>query len=80
VTWLGERVYHEREAELKARVDRRRVRIVHAAELETGIVLEAVLDFPAALAELERSGPEQGIRIDAECVVPEVSVAEEVGT
>lgn len=78
VTWLEERVYHEREAELKARVDRRRVRLVHAAELETGVVLAAVHDFRAALAELEGSGPEQGIRIDAECVVPEVSVAEEV--
>jgi coenzyme F420-reducing hydrogenase delta subunit len=27
--WLEERVYHDREAELKERVDRRRVRIAH---------------------------------------------------
>lgn len=37
--WLNERIYHEREAELQARVDRSRVRIAHAS---VGEVTEAV--------------------------------------
>ncbi len=78
VTWLEQRVHHEREAELKARVDRRRVRIVHAAGLEAALVLEAIKTFRSELAVIEGPAPEHGIHIDDQCDAPEVSVAEEV--
>lgn len=62
--WLNERLYHEREAELKARVDRHRIRLVHAGAGEAREALAALRAFrrdtiglasttPAALAELE---------------------------
>lgn len=66
-TWLEARLFHEREAELQARVDRRRVRIVYAGALERRAVLDALAAFRADIAAL-RSVPAEGeIDIDALC-------------
>jgi ferredoxin len=78
VTWLEERVYHGREAELKERVDRARVRIAHAAEGEPLRVAAELEAFRTEIAAMERTSAEEDINIDLLCEVPEVSVAEEV--
>jgi coenzyme F420-reducing hydrogenase delta subunit len=57
--WLGERVYHGREAELQPRVERARVRIVHIDARERGPPLEALRAFAAEVASL-------GPRVDVE--------------
>jgi ferredoxin len=49
--WLEERLFHGREAELQARVDRRRVRLAHAAEAERGVVAAELAAFRASLPE-----------------------------
>ena len=62
--WLSERLYHGREAELQERVDRRRIRVAHAAAGERVLALRALAGFAkdvAALgmpAELETSAPD----------------------
>lgn len=79
VAWMEERLYHGREAELKDRVDRRRIRVVHTAEAEGGLLAAELLAFRDHVQSM-RSGtpePEEEIVIDTECEVPEVSVAEE---
>ena len=69
-TWLVERLFNEREAELKARVDRRRVRVAHAS-LHDGRALETALhDFGRALARLDAPAGEDGIEVDTECELP----------
>lgn len=69
---LVERMYHEREAELKARVDRRRVRVAHAGASETGEALAALRRFATDTAALAAVTPEISVVIDAECEpVPE---------
>ena len=66
--WLVERLYHEREAELKARVDRRRVRVAHASAGEAGEALAALRRF-AAETPAPVGGPRDGlVRLDTECV------------
>lgn len=79
VSWLEERVHHEREAELKARVDRRRVRIAYAGEAEPLRLFADLQAFRAEVAALHAAEAEEDIEIDVECETPEVSVAEEVG-
>jgi coenzyme F420-reducing hydrogenase delta subunit/Pyruvate/2-oxoacid:ferredoxin oxidoreductase delta subunit len=46
-TWLAERVYHAREAELQARVDRARVSIVHVNASERTVARAALRAFVA---------------------------------
>jgi ferredoxin len=58
--WLEQRVYHDREAELQARVDRRRVRIAHANASESSQALAALRAFAADTASLD------GPRADAD--------------
>jgi len=48
--WLVERMYHEREAELQARVDRDRVRVVHATAAEPDQAVAALRTFAAGLS------------------------------
>lgn len=48
--WLVERVYHDREAELPHRVDRRQVCIIHGASGERREVVQALDEFCARLA------------------------------
>ncbi|HEY9514712.1 MAG TPA: hydrogenase iron-sulfur subunit [Gemmatimonadaceae bacterium] len=66
-TWLEARLFQEREAELHARVDRRRVRIVHAGALERRTVDDALAAFRADLARLNPAPAERNIDLDAPC-------------
>jgi coenzyme F420-reducing hydrogenase delta subunit len=75
--WLEERVYNGREAELKERVDRRRVRVAYAGEGETLRVAAALQAYRQDLAALEAARGEEDIVLDVACETPEVSVAEE---
>jgi len=65
--WLEQRVYHKREAELRERVDRRRVRLAHAAVGETGGVVAELEAFRALLAELEAAPREAEFDVVREC-------------
>src|SRR5690606_16943270 len=51
--WLVQRMYHGREADLKARVDRRRVRIVEVSAGEPAVLRAALEEFAAAVAALD---------------------------
>jgi hypothetical protein len=78
VGWLDERVHHGREAELKERVDRRRVRIALAGAgqpLSVAAELHAYRAEVSALAAAVQA--ERDAVVDAVCEVPEVSAAEE---
>ena len=66
-TWLAERLFNEREAELKARVDRRRVRVAHASLHDVQALEAALHDFGRALARLDAPDGEDGIEVDTEC-------------
>jgi ferredoxin len=65
--WLTERVYHEREAELQARVDRARVRIVPVAAGERREAVAAFRLFSAHIAQLAVPMRDRSVEIDAEC-------------
>ena len=65
--WLVERLFNEREAELKARVDRRRVRVEYASFHDLHALETALDDFAQALARLDAPAGETGIEIDTEC-------------
>lgn len=73
--WLLERLYHEREAELKARVDRRRVRVAHAGAAERALVRAEVERFEADIQALGQARAEDEIDLDLMCD----PVPEEVG-
>jgi coenzyme F420-reducing hydrogenase delta subunit len=72
--WLQERLFHDREAELKARVDKERVRVVYAGAAEKGVLRDALTRFRADLARKEMPTAESGIEIDLECLIPETEV------
>ena len=55
--WLEQRMYHDRDAELQARVDRRRVRLAHANASEAGTAVAALRAFQADLAALKAPAP-----------------------
>ena len=65
--WLEARLYHDREAELQARVDRRRVRLVHRAAGEDGGLAADVAGFRASVAALERPDAEAEVDLVAMC-------------
>jgi ferredoxin len=64
--WLSERVYHDREAELQPRVDRRRVRVASANASESTEAVALLRDFMAATALLDRPRAEAA-EIDMVC-------------
>ena len=68
--WLTERVYHDREAELQARVPRARVRTAYANARERGTALAALRRFVAEVAALAPPGdpgePEHDLICDTE--------------
>jgi ferredoxin len=64
--WLSERVYHDREAELQPRVDRRRVRVASANASESTEAVALLRDFMAATALLDRPQAES-TEIDMVC-------------
>ena len=66
-TWLVERLFNEREAELKARVDRRRVGVAHASRFDRRALETALNDFAEALARLDAPAGEDGIEVETEC-------------
>jgi ferredoxin len=76
VTWLEERMYNRREAELQDRVDRRRLRVLYAGEQEVTLLRLELATFRGQMRSLERALGEGSIDIDAVCDQPEVSVAE----
>lgn len=68
--WLVERIYHERESELQARVDRARVRVVNVNGAERATALEALRAFAAEVAALGppvvEASPDVGARCEPE--------------
>jgi ferredoxin len=67
-TWLIERIYHDREAELQERVDRRRVRVAHASAGDRTDALEALARFEASITAIAGTiEAERNISIEAEC-------------
>ncbi len=65
--WLGERAFHGREAELHDRVDRRRLRLVHAGAGERGRVRRALRSLRDEVAALERPAARREVEIDTAC-------------
>ena len=65
--WLIERVYHDREAELKARVDRRRVRIAYAGRGESEVARAALRELARDLKDAGIVSAEQSVTLDVEC-------------
>ncbi len=65
--WLEQRLYHGREAELKDRVDRRRVRLVYADLAERGEVSAALERYRREVAALEPVDRETDIALEEEC-------------
>ncbi len=70
--WLVERLFNDREAELKARVDRRRVRVAYASAFDRRALQVALDDFSRSLARLDAPAGEDGIEVDTECELPQV--------
>ena len=65
--WLSERVYRDREAELQARVDRRRVRIAYA-DVHDGPATRAIIRaFAEELDLLDHPAADATLDIDAVC-------------
>jgi ferredoxin len=65
--WLEQRLFHDREAELQARVDRRRVRLVHGAAGERKELSDQLAGFKRAVAALARAAGEEEIDLVALC-------------
>jgi quinol-cytochrome oxidoreductase complex cytochrome b subunit/coenzyme F420-reducing hydrogenase delta subunit len=65
--WLEQRFYHEREAELQARVDRRRVAVAYAGAAEAAPVLAALAELQARVAGLAPPRPEPAPDLDVAC-------------
>lgn len=65
--WLEQRLYHEREAELQERVERRRIRLVHAALHERERVMTAVRELQAEISSLEQARGDGSIDVVREC-------------
>jgi ferredoxin len=65
--WLEQRLFHEREAELRDRVDRRRVRLAFAGEAERREVEAALRVFRADLRTLETARMERDIDLERLC-------------
>ena len=60
-------MFHDREAELRQRVDRRRVRLAFAGEGERGAVQREIEAFREELAALGVSRAEDDIQLKTEC-------------
>ncbi|MDH4348080.1 MAG: hydrogenase iron-sulfur subunit, partial [Gemmatimonadota bacterium] len=67
VAWMEQRLYHEREAELQARVDRRRIRVVHAAAGEHVEVRHALAAFRAELGAMGQTEAEADVSVQRAC-------------
>ncbi len=69
--WLEQRLFHDREAELQARVDRRRVRVVYAGAGERAVLHDALTAYRRDVAALERAAGEGEIDLVSECETAE---------
>ena len=67
--WLHERVFNDREAELQARVDRRRVRLATIAVGDLAGTLSALGAFVSVLAALDRPVPDDALESEPVCDV-----------
>ena len=67
VTWTDERLYHGRKADLKSRVDARRIRLVQANIGESARLHDAVLAFASDLEGLDQLSDEERIDLVALC-------------
>lgn len=65
--WLDARIHHQREAELQARVDRRRVRIAYLAMDQEAEVIAALHSFTASLETPTAVEPAAQIDLEREC-------------
>jgi ferredoxin/coenzyme F420-reducing hydrogenase delta subunit len=65
--WLGERLFHEREAELQTRVDRARVRVVALGAGERAAFAEALARFREEVGARERAQAEAAVELATEC-------------
>lgn len=65
--WIRERMDNKREAELQERVDRRRVRILHADAHDVAAVRIAVEAFAADIATLDMPAPTEPDELDLVC-------------
>jgi ferredoxin len=65
--WLEQRLYHDREAELQERVDRRRVRVLHGARGEHAELREGLTSFRRDVAALVEPFDETPIDLIAAC-------------
>jgi coenzyme F420-reducing hydrogenase delta subunit len=73
--WLSERIYQDREAELQARVDRRRVRVASANASETAEAVAVLRTFMADTARLHVPATDHG-EIELVCDPEPVAVEE----
>jgi ferredoxin len=78
--WLHERLYHDREAELQARVDRRRVRVAYVGAAEGAEAVSALRAFQRDLAAV---GADRAVGADeadeAVCTPVDIEDAEVTG-
>jgi ferredoxin len=65
--WLEQRVYHDREAELQPRVDRRRVRLAHAGVAERAVVADALQGLREEVARLGAADRQTDADLQREC-------------
>jgi len=68
--WTEERLYHDREAELKARVDRDRIRFLYFGAADRTGLAEAVEAFRSEVRARRRAEAEASVELDLECKVP----------
>ncbi|MEJ2319316.1 MAG: hydrogenase iron-sulfur subunit [Gemmatimonadales bacterium] len=73
--WLEERMYHDREAELKERVDRNRLRVFHASAGEHPELAGALADFRDSVRRLAEAEAEAAIDLELECEAAELQEA-----
>jgi len=71
--WLEQRVYHDREAELQPRVERRRVRLAHAGVAERAVVAAALHGLREEVARLGVTAREGDADLQRECDIEGVA-------
>jgi coenzyme F420-reducing hydrogenase delta subunit/Pyruvate/2-oxoacid:ferredoxin oxidoreductase delta subunit len=71
--WLEQRMFHDREAELQPRVDRRRVALEFAGLGESGKAVQAIRDFRARVRALEAPVREDDVDLLSLCEEPALS-------
>ncbi len=65
--WTEQRLYHDREAELKERVDRERVRLICASAAEAFIVRQELAAFRDSLSRLSAAGADTELELIRMC-------------